>query len=345
VTPKRAPGTSGRSASRRRSSAASPKPAAALRIVLLGPQRGAPTLAGACEELEREGVLRGGAPIAAISAGWQEREAELSPLETDVGRPVIGLGLYARAESLVAEDAELAAGHQAVQRRLRELRRAYNVRLAGAMETWASLQSMSGDDAVLAPEREDALAEIRRLDARHLERVGELRTEYEEEFRPAERDTVRRHREGVAAALADIDVVAIAGGQVATLLNRLRLFGVGELLAGRTIVAWSAGAMVLGRRIVLFHDSPPWGPGNAEAFENGLDLLGHLVPFPHASRRLRLDDPARTGRLARRFAPDVCALLDPGVRIRRAGDVWTGDETARRLEPDGSARPFGSVAA
>jgi len=314
-------------------------------LILLGPQREQPTVAGTCSDLEAAGRLSKGAPIATISAGWQEREAELTPLEADLGRGVVDLGLYARAETLAAADLDLAAGHKAAQRRLKELRRAYNLRLAGLMSTSVSLETMEGDEEVLAPEREDALEAIRRLDTRHLGRVADIRAEYDGAFRPHERDEVARHREEIAGLLADVDVVAIAGGHVATLLNRLRLFGIDRLLGDRTIVAWSAGAMALGERVVLFHDSPPWGPGNAEAFENGLGLVQGLIPFPHASRRLALDDCPRIGRLARRFAPDVCALLDPGVRLERVADRWVGAGDAYRLDTSGGTQPLASRAA
>ena len=42
-----------------------------------------------------------------------------------------------------------------------------------------------------------------------------------------------------------MDKLIITGGNLPVLLNRLRLFGLPRLLAGRTVVGWSAGAMVL----------------------------------------------------------------------------------------------------
>jgi hypothetical protein len=46
---------------------------------------------------------------------------------------------------------------------------------------------------------------------------------------------------------------------VAVLVNRLRLFGLGDLVADKTVFAWSAGAMAVSERVVLFHDDPPQG--------------------------------------------------------------------------------------
>src|SRR5437764_598914 len=76
-----------------------------------------------------------------------------------------------------------------------------------------------------------------------------------------------------AALIRRTSALAIAGGHVAVLLNRLRLFGILALAEGRTIIAWSAGAMAVSDRIVLFHDSPPQGPGNPEVLGAGLGLF------------------------------------------------------------------------
>lgn len=59
--------------------------------------------------------------------------------------------------------------------------------------------------------------------------------------------------------------------------------------------------MVLCDRVVLFHDSPPQGRGNAEIFEAGLGLYNNMIPLPHASRRLMLDNTIRVATLAKRF--------------------------------------------
>ena len=41
------------------------------------------------------------------------------------------------------------------------------------------------------------------------------------------------------------DEIAIAGGHVASMLNRLELFGIAELARGKTIFAWCGGAMAV----------------------------------------------------------------------------------------------------
>ncbi len=314
-------------------------------VVLLGPQSERPTLAETCRGLEQSGALTAGAPLATVTAGWQEREGERELLDRGLTRPTIDLGLYARAETLVTDDPELARAHRATQERLKTLRRAYNVRLEALISAHRHLVELTEASEVLEDEREAALAALRDLDARHLARVDEIRVEYEAEYRPLERAAVAGRREQIETLLSDAQVVAIAGGHIATLLNRLRLFGVRDLLGGRVVIAWSAGAMAVARRVVLFHDRPPWGPGNAEVFDRGLGLVSGIVAFPHATARLALNDRERTTRLARRFAPDVCTLLDPGARVEWRDGRWRGSGGVQRLDRAGRRSRFRAAAA
>jgi hypothetical protein len=107
------------------------------------------------------------------------------------------------------------------------------------------------------------------------------------------------------------------------------------LVAGKPVFAWSAGAMALARRIVLFHDNPPQGAGNAEVLEHGLGLCPRIVPLPHAERRLRLGDPLRVSLFARRFQPQTPVTLDPGARLVYDGERLALAEGSRRLTLQG----------
>ena len=158
---------------------------------------------------------------------------------------------------------------------------------------------------------------MRLVDAQHLARTGEARADFDAAWRPGDRDAVRRHRAEVADVLRDAGVLVLAGGHVGVLLHLLRLFAV---TPPADVLAWSAGAMALTDRVVLFTD------GRAEAYSAGLGLLSGTVLLPHARRRLSMDDPARLGTLARRFAPAACLVLDDGVQ---------GLERARVVGPDG----------
>lgn len=107
------------------------------------------------------------------------------------------------------------------------------------------------------------------------------------------------------------------------------------------IIAWSAGAMALSDRIILFHDRPAQGRGDAELLHRGLGLLPGVAPLPHARSRLLLDDPARVALFARRFAPAACVALDErcGVTLhgprRDRRSLWPN---TRALGEDGLCR-------
>jgi hypothetical protein len=115
----------------------------------------------------------------------------------------------------------------------------------------------------------------------------------------------------------------VAGGHVGVLADVLHLFNVAAALnGGAPVIAWSAGAMALTDRIVLFHDRAPQGPGQPEVYGSGLSLVRDVVLLPHAKARLLLDDAPRLAVLARRFAPARCVPLEAGNRIDVVDGAW-----------------------
>ncbi len=313
-------------------------------LTLLGPQRRQPTLA---DVFERLGVV---GPVAAITAGWQEREGENETLAEHLGCSVVDLRLHERLEEVFAVDPVLFRAHRERQNLLRELQRLYRYRLDFAIEPARALLGRDGDRSLLVPEREAAIAALRRLDAEHLVRIAAIHREFEHQHHPRRRQAVRRHRLEIAGLLESSAALAIAGGHVAVLVNRMRLFGLADFLDTVPVFAWSAGAMALGERIVLFHDSPPWGAGNAEVLDAGLGLYDGVVPLPDASRRLRLTDATRIELFARRFAPAACLTLDDGDASCRGpgscsrppsggtADLWRPLAGGRRLTLAGEIR-------
>lgn len=303
------------------------------RVVLLGPQSARPTLREVVEDLE----LNDGA-IATITAGWQERESEDKELDEHLDGRSVNLMLHSRAEKIFSRDSEFREAHRRTQRSLRELRRLYNIRLSSAMDTVLSLLRESSDPALLDPEIQAALLTLRSVDTWHMHRIDEIRDEFRERWKPWERVDIVREREQVAGLLGSMRVLAIAGGHVAVVLNRLRLFGIQEQLKEKTIIAWSAGAMALSETVVLFHDSPPQGPGHAEVFEQGLSVFPGVIPLPHGHRRLRLDDGARVARFARRFLDTTCVILEAGSRLDWDGVHWASKDGVETLSSDGQVR-------
>ena len=281
------------------------------RIVLLGPQRLKPTLIDAVKKLDVRGSF------AAVTAGWQEREDEIDELSAHLDRPVENLRLHARGEDVFQRDPELFLAYGDLLDRTRKIQDLYRARLVHAADAAREMFASPIDADVLEPEVESAIATLRSLDEHHARRVARLRETFESEWKPAERPVVAEHRAEISEVLGKCEAVAIAGGHVQVLLDRLRLFDVGPLTTHLPVFAWSAGAMVVSERVVLFHDFPPQGAGNEELLDAGLGLCRGVLPLPHAKRRLNLDDEKRVSLFARRFAPLTCVAMDEGARA-----VW-----------------------
>ena len=169
----------------------------------------------------------------------------------------------------------------------------------------------------------EAVEAVRELDAAHLSRVNGARGEFFARLVPHERPVIAEHRAEVSAVLAEAAALVVTGGHVGVLAEVLHLFNVAAALNAAPVIAWSAGAMALADRIVLFGDRSPRGPGHAEVYGSGLSLLRDVVLLPHARARLLLDDTPRTAVLARRFAPARCVPLEAGTRIDVSADgAW-----------------------
>lgn len=299
-------------------------------IWLLGPQYHAPSLGERFKELD----LPDG-PIAVVTAGWQEREGEDEELDTYLDGRSLDLELYRRADHVFRSDPEFREAHRETQRTLREVEGLYDLRLSFVVESVRRLLVAEGHQELIEPEQDHAIKQLRELDAWHLQRIVEIRTEFEQKWKPLERDAIATEREVVKKLLAKAPAVVITGGHVAVLLNRLRLFGMKELLEGKTVIAWSAGAMVLTERVVLFHDHPPQGPGNPEVVEEGLGLCPGIVALPDGRKRLDLKEPHGVSAFARRFLPDSCIVLGDGDCISWDGKVWSAHDDVARLATAG----------
>jgi hypothetical protein len=307
--------------------------------ILLGPQRHVPIVRAAVESLVPDARS---APIAVVTAGWEEREAEDQELRDHVQRPVQNLGIWSRVEQIFAHDRELLS---ALRQRHDDLRRAqelYRLRLSGLLGSLRELLRRPAGDPLLPPEQHGALRMVRELDREHEERVAGIHAAFEARWRPGERAAVQREKRALKRLIEDAPCLLIAGGHIAVLLHRLRLFDVLGMHGDRPVIAWSAGAMALCERIVLFHDAPPQGSADAEVMEAGFGLVPDLVALPHGSRRLQTNDERNVQLLARRFAPSLCALLDPGSRLDWDGRRWQAQPGTRRLAESGALHEVGA---
>jgi hypothetical protein len=300
-----------------------------VRGVLLGPQQLKVSLGAAVNALGRHG------PVGLVTCGWQEREDQDEELAAQLGRPTVNLKLYERGEQVLAHDRHFARAHRARQDRLRQIQEFYRERLERMFEAALDIARRAAGSDLEADERRFSMEQIRRVDQEHQERVAALREAADLQLKPWERPVIAKHREELEAILKHVDVLAIAGGHVAVLINRLRLFGIKELLRDHALIAWSAGAMATSERVVLFHESPPEGRGVSEVLESGLALHRGVLPLPNPRLRLKLDDPLRVSWFAMRYAPARCVAMDQGEFVQFDGERWFGADGTVELKTDG----------
>ena len=308
-------------------------------VTVLGPQR-RPTVHHVIRSLHLDG------PAAIVTAGWQERESDDEELRRLVGgeqaESVVNLRLRARWLEVLEEDRELATAERAHDAVLSELRHLYLMQLDHVLAAAYDVARRSHARPRLR-ERAlgDAIEAVRLLDRQHLARVAEAQKAFWDAWRPHEHPRIAVHREQVHSALRQTGVVVLAGGHIGELLRVLHLFHVEPHLP-RSVVAWSAGAMALTERVVLFHDFIPHGVAQTELHGDGLGTVRGAVLLPHPRRRLRVDDRVRMAVLARRFAPERCVVLDDGVRVSIGTDDSLPSD-ARVVGTDGAITSAGAA--
>lgn len=290
-------------------------------IVLLGPQtKGESDVGRVLRELDVK------KRVALVMSGWQEREGDEKALVDElatVGVKTVNLRLHARSEEVFKADTELATAHKARQEVLRHLQEFYRMRLDYNDAVTRAISVRHVDSDLLEQEFKMSVEQFRQLDRSHIERCQAIHEAFEENWRPRERDAVAKHFKELRDLLEPVEAVVIAGGHVASLLNRIRLFGLVGLAAGKHLVAWSAGAMVLTERVVLFHDYPPYGTAIAQVLDAGIGLAPGLVVLPDPKRRIRVDDRGGITRFAQRMAPATCLAMDRGASVFLDGDRIT----------------------
>jgi hypothetical protein len=158
-------------------------------VVLLGAQRFDPTLAEAVAELGVEGK------IAAITAGWQEREEEDDDLQEHLGGRTVNLKLHARAEDVFKNDPKFAAAHRERQAILRHRQDFYRIRLEHALEAQHVIDNRAAPDDILEDEARASIQSIRDLDRMHLERCQADWEEFDANWRPFERSAIADQRD------------------------------------------------------------------------------------------------------------------------------------------------------
>lgn len=299
-------------------------------IAVLGPQGATPDAGEVLRDLGIAG------PVALVRAGLQERESEDAEMVKALGVPAVNLTLHARGNEVFKAASDFAAAYTARQQRLRNMQSFYRTRLDGIEQAARTISLRYVEPELLEQEEKISVDQFRQLDNDHVERCQAVKAAFDRAW-PADRvEVLARHRHEVRELMATCTALVIAGGHVASLLNRLQLFDVLASVGNKPIIAWSAGAMVLTERIVLFHDFPPYGSDIAQVLDTGLGLVPGIVALPDARHRIDLGAHAGIQRFARRMAPATCVAMDHGERmIFEAGELRMARAT--RLTTTGQA--------
>lgn len=119
--------------------------------------------------------------------------------------------------------------------------------------------------------------------------------------------------------LLNASLVALVGGEPIHILTALRFFRLGPvfneaLRRGTHFFGSSAGAMALGRRVVIFHELRE-PRTEFQLLDRGADLVRGVQIFPHVQDRVQTDDPANLAYLAARFHGRACVGLNAGSTL------------------------------
>ena len=301
-----------------------------MQVTVLGPQRRTTAARSAVAELMPRGS------IATVNAGWREREAEDHELGEVLGGRMTNLQLYRRWTELVAHDPEYAGAERKLAEELEEQQAVYALRLFHAVAAVDEVNRRDKMPAVRAAAVADGIRALRALDEWHLAEVAASRQQFYAATMIGDRPSVAVHRRELAVMVEDSAGLVITGGHVGVLLHLLHVFGLASMIK-QPVITWSAGAMALADRVVLFGVHRPAGRRLPEVWAEGLGAFSGMLPFPHPRQRLPMHDPYQLALLARRFKGWTCLLFDDGVRV----DVSDGSPPpvgARWITREGAVR-------
>jgi hypothetical protein len=297
-------------------------------VTVLGPQRRTTATRTAVAELIPTGR------VATINAGWRERESADAELGEVLGGRMVNLRLYQRWQELMATDPEYAAAERGLTELLDEQQAVYAQRVFHAVAALDEVNRRDKMSAVRAAAVTDGIRALRALDTWHLTEVAGSRQRFYAATAIGERESVLAHRRELADLVDDSAGLVITGGHVGVLLHLLHVFGLVAMIK-EPVITWSAGAMALSDRVVLFGTHRPAGRRLPEVWAEGLGVFSGALTFPHPRHRLPMHDPYQLALLARRFKDWTCLLFDDGARVDLTGG-WPPPVGARWLTLDGA---------
>jgi hypothetical protein len=274
--------------------------------------------------------------VALVTAGWEEGERNDAELDRTMGGGTRNLGLFGRRLDILEADPEFAAADRALRALAADMREVYLVQLRYALRGVEAVRQHAAKARRLAGgELDEAIETVRALDERYAARLAEAHDEFYDTMRPHDRTVIAAHRAEVAAIVTECAAVAVAGGHVGVLTECLHLSNLGAVLGDRPLVSWSSGAMAVAERVMVVDDNDLAGRPD-EVLAAGIGVVHGIVPLAAAKLRLRLEDRNRLAVIARRVAPRVCVLLDPGDRLPCDSGGVPDYQLARVVAPDGT---------
>ena len=242
-------------------------------VTVLGPQRRTSGAKAAVAELIPRGT------IATINAGWRERESDDGELDAVLEGRMANLRLYQRWTELISTDAEYAAAERKLADELEEQQAVYALRLFHAVAALDQVNRRDKMPAVRAAAVADGIRQLRALDAWHLAEVAGSRQTFYRSVMIGERPNVLAHRRELLEICRGSAGMVITGGHVGVLLHLLHVFGLAAMIT-EPVITWSAGAMALSDRVVLFGANRPAGRRLPEVWAEGLGRTRGCCRFP-----------------------------------------------------------------
>jgi len=259
-------------------------------------------------------------PVALVTAGWEEGERNDAEVDRRMGGGTRNLNLYGRRLDVLESDPDYAEAQRLLNTHLADVRELYERRLRHALDGVEVIRRRFAEsDRSPGPELDGSVEAVRALDEAQAAAIASAYARFYEQHPPHERPNIARHREEVAAIVAECGAVAIAGGHVGVLNECLHLCNLAVLIEELPLIAWSSGCMAVTERIVVVDDDDPAGRPD-EVYDIGIGVAHGMVALPSAASRLHAHDPGQRAVLARRCAPSVCVIIDSGDRVElRAG--------------------------
>ncbi len=297
------------------------------RVTLLGPLGDEVDLTSELVALGIDG------PVALVTAGWEEGERNDAEIDRRLGGGTRNLGLFGRRLDVLGTDPEYAEAERLLRTQLDDVRDVYLDRLGYALAGVDAVRRRFADGHE-SGELNSAIASVRDLDEAHVSAISDAYERFYAANPPHDRAIITAHRQEVASIVDGCAAIAIAGGHVGVLNDCLHLCNLTPLIDTRPMIAWSSGCMAIAERIVVVDDNDPAGRPD-EIYDIGIGVARGMVVLPAAAGRLRTEDPERLSLLARRCAPSVCVLLDPGDRLELASGRPADLGSVGVIHPDG----------